>query len=273
MPPSRFPSEAKLRNSARKHKEGLLTDPAFQKALQNIRAEFHVPYPATPEEHVCWYTQHLGGWNREAFWNAVDDCGPEFQHFVQEVNRYCAALEQKYNIPLTLAWSLKSLFDRAVDDALQRLGLPNSFKEEFVAYLFSDHPWMVPCGMISYSTRQSRVAGLTQYTLSFSSYESEADIDSLLRSHRARRKQGSKALKGRPTQVSDSKTLERLILDAVRANDALPKGQRETREALRTRLWQETREKRLHTLTKSGFKTFFYDTLRPSGLTKEYQQW
>lgn len=269
-PRPRFPSEAKLMDRAFRFKNALLTDPAFQEALQAIRVQFHVPYPATPEEQVRWYAAHLGGWNKEAYRHAVDDHGPEYQRFVQEVERYCVALEAKHNIPLTLSWSLRSRLDTAVDDALSRLGLLSSFKEEFVAYLFSDNPWMVPSGRIRYSTRHSRVAGLTQYTLSFSTYESEADILAMLSSFADMRKRDSQAHKGRPAQVRDAHTLECLILDAVRTNDALPKGQRVRREALRTQLWQETYDKRLHTLSKASFKHRFFSILQEHGLTKQY---
>jgi CO dehydrogenase/acetyl-CoA synthase epsilon subunit len=39
--------------------DDFLRDPQFQEALQKIRTEFDIPYPATPEDKKSWYTKTL----------------------------------------------------------------------------------------------------------------------------------------------------------------------------------------------------------------------
>jgi len=111
------------------------------------------------------------------FYRALDDSGPEFWHFVQEVGKFQDALSAKYDIPLCISWSRFQPFNSAVTDTLGSLGLPDSFREFFIGCLWGEK-WV----FIGPSARlmQSRVAGFSQITISFGPYDSQQDIDYVL---------------------------------------------------------------------------------------------
>jgi len=274
MPKSRspYPSRAKLEAKASRLRDAFLADPQFQEALKEIRTRFHIPYPATPEEKESWYKQNFGALTESVLTRVIADAGPEYWHFVQEVGKYQEALSAKYGIPVRICFAKLHPFDIAVTDTLGFLGLPkeDSFRDFLIACLWGEQ-W-IPIGPSGLGRLDSRVAGFSEFTLAFSTYDSLQEVYDLLSRQTEEWKARRKALKGRPTKVRNHSRLEQRILAVVQANQRQPKDQQVRHGALCTQLWQETREQGLHTLDKAGFTAFFYKTLRPLRLIKSYDK-
>jgi hypothetical protein len=201
-----------LRNKNRRLAENLLADTHFQAELQLIRSAFGIPEHPTAEEWRAFLGQHLNSLTLQDELYA----SPHYRAAMQQVLACCEELERKHGTRVMLiAPQLATRFDVAVQEALQRLGLRDSWRDFFLSCLAGS-----PTGSIippSYGLEQDAQTGTIRgFVLHVTPHDSDRDAVAILEQARAWDRLERKILRARPSAIQDPEKLEQFIVDYVK---------------------------------------------------------